>query len=133
MIQCFNSTQDLAPKIAQTGLRTLHRISGRHRSLQVFTSGLQQSLSGLGRKLTDESMRLRWIRFQVVHLFSRPGFNPHDELEAGIANPEKPRGAPALGAEVIRATVSALNALGNDRVIRPTNRLLPAPPPHPPP
>src|SRR5713101_8657844 len=108
MIQCFNSTQDLAPKIAQPGLQAHHRISGRHRSLQVFTSALHQSLSGLGRKPTDERMRLRWVRFQVVHLFSRSAFNPHDELEAGVANTQKPSCATAFRAEGNRTTVNEI-------------------------
>src|SRR6266478_684659 len=71
--------------------------------------GLQESLSVFECSTIGAGMRLRWVRFQVVHFLNCSGLNPHDQLEAGIANRQEPRCTPAFCPEGIRTTVGALD------------------------
>src|SRR6266404_2525505 len=75
----------------------------------MLTGGLQQPLSSFECRPIGAGTHLRWVRFQVVHFLGRSGFNPYDQLEAGIANRQEPRCAPAFCPEGIRTTVGALN------------------------
>src|SRR6266404_8498160 len=75
----------------------------------MLTGGLQQPLSSFECRPIGAGTHLRWVRFQVVHFLNRSGLNPHDQLEAGIANRQEPRCAPAFCPEGIRTTVGALN------------------------
>src|SRR5271157_2126939 len=95
----------------------------------MFAGGLQQLTSGFESMPIDARMRLPRVRFQVIHFLRRPGLNAHDQLEAGIANPQKPRRAPVLSPEGIIAPVGTLD----DRGIVPGNPLLQVSPQTPPP
>src|SRR6266853_1220275 len=88
----------------------------------MLTGGLQQPLPSFECGPIGAGTHLRWVRFQVVHFLGRSGLNPYDQLEAGIANPQQPRCAPASCPEGIRTTVGALNdRRTDDRRIVPGN------------